>query len=324
MCLCFALPKSIGDAFMVSMATYGTLSRYKARLMANGSTQLEGVDVDETFSSVVKPGTIRTVHSLAASRHWPIHQLSRIYFYIQGMDTAYFLLYVNDIVLTASSQALLLASIVSSLHAGWMFLSQKKYDVDCNSSRTLVDTESKLGIDGDPVYDSSLYRSLSGVRLFMKISGALFFGSLADFAGYCVFLENNLLFWSSKRQPTLSRSTAEVEYRDVVNVVVETCWLRNLLRELHTLLSFATLVYCDNVSVVYLSSNPVQHQCMKHIGIDIHFVRDLVAADEVRVLHVPSRYQYADIFTKCLPSALFEDFPHQFERSLSSRSNCRG
>ncbi|GKD15806.1 ribonuclease H-like domain-containing protein [Tanacetum coccineum] len=53
----------------------GTLSRYKARLVANGSTQLEGVDVDETFSLVVKSGTIRTVLSIAASRHWPIHQL---------------------------------------------------------------------------------------------------------------------------------------------------------------------------------------------------------------------------------------------------------
>ncbi|GKF34984.1 ribonuclease H-like domain-containing protein, partial [Tanacetum coccineum] len=54
----------------------GTLSRYKAYLMANGSTQLEGVDVDETFSPVVKPGAIRTVVSLAASRHWRIHQLN--------------------------------------------------------------------------------------------------------------------------------------------------------------------------------------------------------------------------------------------------------
>ncbi|GKD08625.1 ribonuclease H-like domain-containing protein, partial [Tanacetum coccineum] len=42
--------------------------------------------------------------------------------------------------------------------------------------------------------------------------------------------------------------------------------------------------------------------------IDIHFVRDLVAAGQVRVLHVPFRYQFADIFTKGLPSALFEEF----------------
>ncbi|GKB90133.1 ribonuclease H-like domain-containing protein, partial [Tanacetum coccineum] len=46
----------------------------------------------------------------------------------------------------------------------------------------------------------------------------------------------------------------------------------------------------------------------KHIEIDIYFVRDLVAAGQVRVMHAPSRYQFADIFTKGLPSALFEEF----------------
>ncbi|GKG17947.1 ribonuclease H-like domain-containing protein, partial [Tanacetum coccineum] len=73
-------------------------------------------------------------------------------------------------------------------------------------------------------------------------------------------------------------------------------------------LSSAMLVYYDNVSAVYLSSNLVQHQRTKHIMIDIHFVHDLVVAGQVRVLHVPLRYQYADIFTKGLPSALFEEF----------------
>nr|GEU73746.1 ribonuclease H-like domain-containing protein [Tanacetum cinerariifolium] len=53
----------------------GTLSRYKARLVANGSSQQLGIDYDETFSPVVKSATIRTVLSLAVSRKWPIHQL---------------------------------------------------------------------------------------------------------------------------------------------------------------------------------------------------------------------------------------------------------
>ncbi|GKG40460.1 ribonuclease H-like domain-containing protein, partial [Tanacetum coccineum] len=55
----------------------------------------------------------------------------------------------------------------------------------------------------------------------------------------------------------------------------------NLLRELHTPLPSATLVYYANVSAVYLSSNPIQHQRTKHIEIDIYFVRDLVAAGQV-------------------------------------------
>nr|GFD15007.1 ribonuclease H-like domain-containing protein [Tanacetum cinerariifolium] len=62
------------------------------------------------------------------------------------------------------------------------------------------------------------------------------------------------------------------------------------------------------VSAVYLYCNPVQHQRTKYIEIDIHFVRDLVAAGQVQVLHVPSRYQFANIFTRGLSSALFEEF----------------
>ncbi|XP_071717884.1 uncharacterized mitochondrial protein AtMg00810-like [Rutidosis leptorrhynchoides] len=67
-------------------------------------------------------------------------------------------------------------------------------------------------------------------------------------SGYCVFLGNNLLSWSSKHQLTSSRSSAEAEYRGVANAVAETCWVRNLLRELHCPLTSATLVYCDNIS----------------------------------------------------------------------------
>lgn len=126
--------------------------------------------------------------------------------------------------------------------------------------------------------------------------------------GYCVFLGDNLISWSSKRQPTLSRSSAEAEYCGVANVVSESCWIRNLLLELHCPVKKATLVYCDNVSAIYLSGNPVQHQRTKHIEMDIHFVREKVARGQVRVLHVPSRYQIADIFTKGLPLILFEDF----------------
>jgi len=127
-------------------------------------------------------------------------------------------------------------------------------------------------------------------------------------SGFCVYLGDNLFSWSAKQQSSLSRSSAEAEYRGVANVVSESCWFQNLLLELHCPATKASLVYCDNVSSTYLSFNLIQHQCTKHIEMDIHFVREKVACGQVRVLHVPSRYQIANIFTKGLPLQLFDDF----------------
>ena len=79
----------------------------------------------------------------------------------------------------------------------------------------------------------------------------------------------------------MSRSSAEAEYKAVANSVAEACWLRQLLHELHHPLQKSTLVYCDNVSVVYLSSNLVQHQRTKHVEIDLQFVRKRVSTGDV-------------------------------------------
>ena len=84
----------------------------------------------------------------------------------------------------------------------------------------------------------------------------------------------------------------------VANVVSEACWISQLLGELRRLLTHATLVYCDNISAIYLSTNPVNHQRTKHVEIDLHFIRERVALGAVRVLHVPMSLHYADIFTK--------------------------
>jgi hypothetical protein len=105
-------------------------------------------------------------------------------------------------------------------------------------------------------------------------------------SGYAIFLSDNLTSWSSKCQNTVSPSSAEAEYQVVANGVVETCWLCQLLMELHSPLTRSTLVYCDNVCVVYLVSNPVQHQRTKHIEIDLHFICDKVVIREVSVLHI--------------------------------------
>jgi hypothetical protein len=120
-----------------------------------------------------------------------------------------------------------------------------------------------------------------------------------------VFLGVNLVSYAAKRQHVISGSSAEVDYRALANGVVEASWLRQLLQELHSPLQHATLVYSDNVSAVYLSTNPVQHQRRKHVEINLHFVYERVATSDVRVLSDSTTLQFADIFTKGLPLSVF-------------------
>jgi hypothetical protein len=106
-------------------------------------------------------------------------------------------------------------------------------------------------------------------------------------SGYTMFLGANLVSWSLKHQNVVSHSSAEAEYQALANGVVEAFWMWQLLQELHAPLTKSILIYCDNVSTVYFSTNHIQHQCTKHVKIDLHFVRQHVAACPARVDDIP-------------------------------------
>nr|GEU58838.1 ribonuclease H-like domain-containing protein [Tanacetum cinerariifolium] len=152
------------------------------------------------------------------------------------------------------------------LHTYNLFLSFLFIGSGIWSKRPLIDNNTDLGLQ--------LFRSTTSQLIAnFDANWAGCPATRRSISGYCVFLGDNLLTWSSKRQDTLSRSNVEAEYRGVANVVAKTSWIHNLLRELHTPLFTATLIYCDNVSAVYMSANT-----------------------------------YADIFTKALQYLLFADF----------------
>jgi hypothetical protein len=123
--------------------------------------------------------------------------------------------------------------------------------------------------------------------------------------GLRVFLGSNLISWSSRKQPIVSRSSTKVEYRSIANTAAKLIWLQSLLQELGVFLKHPPTLWCDNVGATYLIANPIYHACTKHIKIDVHFVREKVANGALVVKFISSKDQLADLFTKALPTACF-------------------
>ena len=112
--------------------------------------------------------------------------------------------------------------------------------------------------------------------------------------------------WLSKKQPIVTLSTCEAEYVAASWCVCHAIWLRNLLYELKLQQHEATEIGVDNKLAIELAKNPVHHERSKHIDVHFHFIREHVKEGNVRMSHVASRDQVADIFTKPLPKELFE------------------
>lgn len=123
-------------------------------------------------------------------------------------------------------------------------------------------------------------------------------------SGWCVFMGESLLTWKSKKQQTVSRSSAEAEYRSLASVTCEVIWLHNLLLDFG-ITKQPTLLYCDNKAAIHIATNPTFHERTKHVEIDLHFVREKVENGDLKLIHVRSNHQLADLLTKALPRAAF-------------------
>nr|GEV09028.1 ribonuclease H-like domain-containing protein [Tanacetum cinerariifolium]GEW44725.1 ribonuclease H-like domain-containing protein [Tanacetum cinerariifolium] len=139
----------------------GSLSRYKTRLVANGNSEQQGVDYENTFSPLVKPNTIRMVLSLAASQYWPVHQLDVKNTFQHGTssETVYMHQPLGFQDPRRPDHKKYATKVLE--HAG-----MRNYHL----CRTPVDTKSNLGDDGTPISDSTLDRSLAGALHYLTFT----------------------------------------------------------------------------------------------------------------------------------------------------------
>ncbi|GKD25959.1 ribonuclease H-like domain-containing protein, partial [Tanacetum coccineum] len=122
-------------------------------------------------------------------------------------------------------------------------------------------------------------------------------GSLKYFLGIEV-LENKHVSWKSKKQATISRSSAEAEYRYMASTTCKILWLVNLLKDLGVEGLLPMPLYCDSTSAIQIAANPVFHVKIKHFEIDVHLVREKVASGAISTVKINSTINIVDVFTK--------------------------
>jgi hypothetical protein len=106
--------------------------------------------------------------------------------------------------------------------------------------------------------------------------------------------------WRSCLQQTVALSTTEAEYHATTEAGQEIIWICKLMKELNMIIKLPITLKCDNLSAIYLASNPVFHGRSKHIEIEFHWIREKVEEGMIQLKHCKTTNMIADIFTKNL------------------------
>ena len=124
--------------------------------------------------------------------------------------------------------------------------------------------------------------------------------------GYAFSIGSGVVSWSRKKQPTVSLSSTEAEYKALCAATCEVVWLRRLLQDVGE--ERKEMIKCDNQSSINIAKTPIFHAMTKHVEAQFHFVREKLQSNEITLMYCNTSVNAADIFTKPLGKIKFELF----------------
>eukprot|EP00253_Pinus_taeda_P013726 PITA_13726 len=224
------------------------------------------------------------------------HSDNTVYTKKVGKSLIILVLYVDDLILTGSDPNLI-NHVKSSL--------KKKFEMT-----DLGHLHYFLGL---PVFQSKEGISLSQSNveaspLLVGFTDSDWTGDPDDWKstiGYVFTLGSRPITWACKKQSTISLSSIEAEYCDVVEASKDTLWLLQILSEFGFQQQHPTTLWCDNQSAIQLCKDPIQHQRSKHIELHMHFINKVIHDHVLEVQYYSTDDQVVDIFTKALTEVKF-------------------
>ncbi|GKB52349.1 retrovirus-related pol polyprotein from transposon TNT 1-94, partial [Tanacetum coccineum] len=306
--------------YKVKLDELGGILKNKARLVARGYHQEEGIDFEESFAPVARLEAIRIFLAFDAHINMVVYQMD--------VKTAFLNGNLREEVYVSHSDGFVdkdnpnhvyklkkaLYGLKQALRAWYDMLSSflisqdfSKGSLDPTNLDTPMVEKSKLDEDKEgKAVDPSHYRDSdhAGCQDTRRST-----------SGSMQLLGDRLVSWSSKRQKSAAISSTEAEYIALSGCCAQILWMRSQLTDYG--FGFNKIpMYCDNKSVIALCCNNIQHSRSKHIDIRFHFIKEHVENGVIELYFVNTEYQLADIFTKALGRNRIDIFTKALRRRL--------
>ncbi|GJZ30930.1 retrovirus-related pol polyprotein from transposon TNT 1-94 [Tanacetum coccineum] len=291
----------------------GIVSRNKARLVAQGYNQQEGIDYDETYAPVARLESIRILLAYACALDFKLFQMDVKSAFLNG--------FINEEVYVAQPPGFIdfeKPDHVYKLKKALYGLKQAPKAWYDRLKAFLIKHEYKMGMVDNTLFTKKKSSNLIIVQIYVD---DIIFGSTCqdmcdEFAKIMhdefemsmmgelnFFLGLQIKHWKTK-QTALAISTTEAEYVSAEKACQQALWMKQALIDYDVRLDDVPIM-CDNKGMIDLSKNPVQHSRTKHIEIHHHFLLDNVQKGHVSIEKVPSVDNIVDILTKPLKRESF-------------------
>ncbi|GJU25642.1 putative ribonuclease H-like domain-containing protein [Tanacetum coccineum] len=316
----------------------GIVVRNKARLVAQGHRQEEGIDYDEVFAPVARIEAIRLFLAFASYMGFLVYQLDVKSAFLYGEIEEevwcddFEVLMKGEFEMSAMGEMTFFLGLQVKQLPDGIFISQDKYvkdmltKFDMESVRTATTpyeaAKTKLKDETDPpVNFRKFFNILKGQPTTLALwypkdspfqleaySDSDYAGSHGDrksTTGGCQFLGRRLISWQCKKQTIVATSSTEAEYVAAASCCAQVLWIQNQLLD-YGFNFMNTKIFIDNQSTICIVKNPVFHQRTKHIEIRHHFIRDANEKNLIQVLKIHTDDNVADLLTKAFDGPRFE------------------